>query len=276
MPEVFDMGPIVHIKINEIFADSDFNCRGYIAPIDVVELSRNIDTHGLQQPIVVRPIKNDKFGYKIISGHRRHKAFAVLGRETIPAIVNSNISDKDALVMNLGENLHRKDLNIMQEAHALERLKLAGLSESEVAKEIGKSQTWVHIRYLLLELPNEIREAAAAGYVTQSQIKSIHALGTRDEQLEAAAKAKKAKISGTKAPVLSKKVKRNIFKAKARPKDDIFFMQEHIAEAIGNNFGTRCLAWAAGEITDIELFQDIEGIADRAQIKYTIPYHLGK
>jgi ParB family chromosome partitioning protein len=271
---VENVNEITQLRVAEIFADPTFNCRGSIPPVDVVELAKDIETHGLQQPIVVKPIENGRYNYKIISGHRRHKAFEVLDWPMIPCVINENISDANALILNLGENLHRKDLNIMQEAHALKRLKMSGFSINEVASELNKSTTWVSVRYMLLELPEEICEAAAAGFVTQKHIKEIHALGERGKQLEATKKIKQAKFRGEKVPTIHRK-KRNMFKPKAREREDVFFMQDHIQHAIGNNFGTRCLAWAAGEISDLELFRDIEEIAIKAEIQYTIPYSLG-
>jgi ParB-like chromosome segregation protein Spo0J len=202
-------------------------------------------------------------------------AFKVLKRETIPCVINNNLSEAEALILNLGENLHRKDLNIMQEARALERLKLTGFTALEVANHIGKSNTWVRIRYQLLELPDPIREAAAAGYITQSQIKEIHALGNYKKQIEAAIKIKSAKARGEKVPKILKK-KRDMFKKSPREVDDIVHMQEHIQEHIGNNFGTVCLAWAAGEINDLEIYRDVECIAVKAGLPYHIPYEDSK
>jgi ParB family chromosome partitioning protein len=272
-----DVSNIVQINVKEIWADPEFNCRGHIAPIDVIDLSKDIEAHGLQQPISVKPLKNGeardpKYKYKVITGHRRHKAFEVLGRETIPCVINEEISDSDALILNLGENLHRQDLNIMQEAKALERLKMTGFSLTEVSRQLNKSTTWVNVRYMLLELPDVIREAAAAGYINQVQIKELHSLANVKEQIQAAKKIKEAKARGEKAPKITK-TKRDMFKRKPREVDDIFYMQEHIQDAIGNNFGTRCLAWAAGEISDLELYRDIKDISVKAGIDYRIPYN---
>lgn len=268
---------ITNLKVSDILSDATFNCRGAIAPIDVAELARDIDTHGLQQPIVVQPYdENPKYKYRIVCGHRRHKAFMVLRKETIPCIINSEITEAQALVMNLTENLHRRDLNVVQEANALDRLYKAGLSVQEVAQEIGKSYTWVSVRFMLLELPEPIKEAAAAGFINQNHIRGLHQMKDVQKQIEAAKQIKDAKIRGEKSPKIKRPTfKRKILKAKIRDRDDIFWMQDHIQQHIGNNFGTRCLAWAAGEISDYELFIDINEIAYKAGIKYQIPYNLG-
>lgn len=275
-----DVSSIVQLPVKAIWADPEFNCRGHIAPIDVVDLSKDIEAHGLQQPISVRPLKNGEsrnpiHTHKVITGHRRHRAFELLLRETIPCTINETIEDSAALILNLTENLHRKDLNIMQEAKALERLKLSGFSVPQVATQLNKSTTWVHVRYMLLELPDVIREAAAAGYINQVQIRDLHGIGDYVKQIEAAKKIKQAKACGEKVPKFTKK-KRDMFKRKPRDVDDIFYMQEHVQEAIGNNFGTRCLAWAAGEISDLEIYRDIQTIADRVDIPYSIPYKESK
>ena len=275
-----DASQISHLKMSEIFADPTFNCRGSIAPIDVAELARDIDEHGLQQPIVVKPIKSGEalrpeHKYKVVSGHRRHRAFQVLNRETIPCIVNPDLTDAQALILNLGENLHRKDLNIMQEATAIDRLKMEGFTIADVSAALNKSSTWVQVRFILLELPEVIQEAAAAGFINHKHIRDLHRMKDVKSQLEAAKKIKEAKLRGERPPNMKKGAKRDIIKMKARDRDDIFWMQDHIQDAVGNNFGTRCLAWCAGEISDFDLFQDLEQIAIKAGLKYTIPYDLG-
>ena len=259
------------LQVSDVWADADFNSRGAVAPLDVIELAKDIKRYGLQQPIVVKPIiGNDKYKYKIISGHRRYKAFEVNSYTEIPAFVKYGISDTDALVMNLSENLHRKDLNIAQEAKAVERLKMQGFSVYDVAELIGKSSTWVYIRFEFLELPHEIQEAAAAGYIPLTQIRHIYKIKGKDKQLEAARTIKLAKMRGEKTPKIHKP-KKDMFKKKKRDETEIIQMIEHISNHIGMNFGTRCLAWSGGNLSDLELFRDIKDIAEKAEIPYVIP-----
>jgi len=266
--EIIDQ--IVLLPVKEIHADPGFNCRGHIAPTDVVELARDIANHGLQQPITVMPVDSDKHNFKIICGHRRHKAFEVLEKDKIPCIVKTDMSMSQALILNIGENLHRKDLNVLQEARALERLKLEGFSVPEVSKQLGKATTWVYVRYELLELPVEIQEAAAAGLIKQAQIRDLVKLPGRSEQLQAAKKIKEARIRGEKTPQILRK-KKDMFKKKVRDPNEILSMIDHISDHIGMNFGTRCLAWASGEISDLELYRDIRELANNADIIYEIP-----
>jgi ParB family chromosome partitioning protein len=264
------MTEVVQLPIKKVFSDPTFNCRGAIAPIDVVELARDIERNGLMQPIIVQPYQNGKYDYRIIAGHRRAKAHEVLKWEHIDCIVKTDIDEGKALISNLAENIHRKNLNILQEARALEKLKNKGFSIEAVAMALGKSTTWVRMRYELLELPEVIQEAAAAGYIKQNQIRDLFRIKDQDEQIRLARKIKSAKQKGDKVPHINKP-KRNIFKAKQRNNREVEEMMNHVQKSIGNNFGTRCLAWAAGNISDIAIFQDIKQISEEAGLHYTIP-----
>lgn len=264
------MTEIVSIQRRKILADPLFNCRGAIAPIDVVELARDIERNGLMQPIIVQPYQNGKYDYRCVAGHRRLKAHEVLKWEEIDCIIKTDIDEGKALISNLAENIHRKNLNILQEAKALEKLKEKGFSIEAVSLALGKSNTWVRMRYELLELPEVIQEAAAAGFIKQNQIRDLFRIKDEEEQIKLARKIKSAKQKGERVPHIHKP-KRNLFKAKQRDKGAITEMMSHIQKSIGNNFGTRCLAWASGEISDMSLFQDIKEIATRSELHYTIP-----
>jgi len=263
------------VPMANIFSDPVFNTRGGVVPIDVIELSKDIETHGLLMPILIRNLKEgedmcSKYKFKIVSGHRRHMAYRVLKRTHIPSFIEYNMSESRALIINIGENIHRRDLNILQEAYAIQRLKMTGFSPVEVGRELGKSSTWVQTRFELLDLPEEIKQAAAAGIIKQSQIHDIYKLPDMASQYEAAKKIKSAKASGEKTPQIMKP-KRVMLSKKVRDKREIFQMMSHIQESIGNNFGTRCLAWCAGEIMSLDIYNDIYHAAVAAGKLYNIP-----
>lgn len=262
---------IVELLVSEVFADPDFNCRGEIAPIDVVDLARDIQNHGLQNPIQVQEF-TEKVPYKfrIIAGHRRHKAFIVLEKEYIPCIISEGLSFSQALILNIGENLNRKDLNILQEAKALSKLKLAGLGELDVCRELGASRGWVQIRYMLLELPHDIQQEAGDGTIKQTQIRELYSIRfDKAELYNAVRNLKNAKLRGETFNI--KKQKKNPLTKKCRDKAEMNEMMDHIQEFIGNSFGTRCLAWASGEITNWDLYKDIKEIAEEEDKFYELP-----
>lgn len=266
---------VFQIPMSEILSDADFNCRGSIAPIDVVDLARSIgdDGKGLQQPIVVQPYRDPKrpnIKYRIVSGHRRHAAFRVLGLDAIPATIMEGLSELQARKMNLEENLKRQDLNMLQEARAIQHFKVAGLTQEDVAKELGMSRGWVQVRFNILELPPEIQQEVAAGFLSQEQIKELHTL-PKTQQFEVVRRIKTAKLNGEKGRIKVRHRKINPLAKRPRSRDEIFKMQDTVQDVVGNNFGTRALAWAAGEISDFDFLRDLRDLARERGVPYEIP-----
>src|SRR5690606_23791753 len=103
------------------------------------ELADSINAQGVMQPIVVRPLADQKF--EIIAGERRWRASQLAGLATIPAVVR-DVSDEAAIAMALIENIQREDLNPVEEALSLKRLQDEfELTHQEVADAVGKSRT---------------------------------------------------------------------------------------------------------------------------------------
>jgi ParB family transcriptional regulator, chromosome partitioning protein len=264
------ISPIL-IPIKEIYSDPSFNCRGTINAGSVVELARNIDIHGLLQPIAVQPYtQHPPHKYRTVLGHRRLEAFKLLNKEEIPAVIKEGLTDLEARALNLIENLERSDLNLKQEADALVPFFRSGLTEQEVGKRIGKSIGWVHIRKIILRLPEDIQKEIAAGFITQDQVKSLSKM-TRDQQVESVKQIKNSKIRGEKRALRIGTKKHNPLKTKRRDDYDIRAMIEHILDSVGPCLATRVLAWAAGEIPDIEVYRDIRDYAKTLNKNYAVP-----
>lgn len=273
------------IPMAKILSDDEFNCRGRIAPYDVATLAKDIEANELQFPISVQPIEDaegalpGRYDFRIIAGHRRHMAFRVLGRHAIPAMVKSGLSEVQARVYNLAENLQRKELNIVQEAQALRKLKELGLVQEKAAEAIGQNRSWVQVRYNLLELPQVIQDEAAAGILNNAQIKQIYGLKRKTDnpetlaemRFEAVRAIKNALLRGERGVSVSKP-KDDPFKKKRRPRNEIQDMIRHIGkEGPGFGFATRCMAWANGEINSAELFFDIDAECKRNGKFYANP-----
>jgi len=273
MTDVMQNYAVQMLSMDKILSDDEFNCRGTIMPFDVAALAKDIEQNDLQFPISVQPIADadgadsDKFEYRIIAGHRRFMAFRILGRTEIPAMVKSGLTEIQARVYNLSENLQRSELNIVQEAKALRKLKDLGLVQEAAAEAVGRTRSWVQVRYNLLELPDVIQEEAAAGVINQQQIKQIYSLKrTSDDpeqvkkaQFEAIRNIKNALLRGEKGISVAKKAKDDPFKKKRRQKNEVQEMIKHIGvSGPGYGLATRCLAWANGEINTAELYFDIK------------------
>jgi ParB family chromosome partitioning protein len=122
---------------------------------DLDGLKASIAIHGIMQPLIVSP--NDIDRYTLIAGERRYSCARALGLETVPAIVRT-VEEHQRLELQLVENLHRKDLNPIEEAGSYKRLMDEfGLTQDEVGRRIGKSQTSISETLRLLDLPDQIK-----------------------------------------------------------------------------------------------------------------------
>ena len=168
---------IQDIKLAKIKANPNQPRREF-SDASIRELASTLDKDGLLQPIVVRE-KGD--GYEIIAGERRYRAAQRLDWETIPAIVN-NMSDDQAASLALIENLQRENLNPIDEAEAYNNLmKLNGLTQVSLAKNIGKSQSYVANKLRLLKLSPKVQSYLASGQISARHGRALVGLSEQDQ-----------------------------------------------------------------------------------------------
>lgn len=143
------------------------------------ELVVSIREIGVLQPIVVRPIAGatDAPHYELIMGERRLRATKQLGLATIPAVIK-NTADEDMLRDALLENLHRANLNALEEASAYQQL-LAdfGITQDQLASRIGRSRPQITNTLRLLKLPAGVQKKVAAGVLSAGHARAILAAG---------------------------------------------------------------------------------------------------
>ncbi|GHV96834.1 nucleoid occlusion protein [Lactobacillus nasalidis] len=144
----------------------------------IKQLAQTLDQEGLLQPIVVR---EDQGGYEIIAGERRYRAAKSLGWEKIPAIVN-NLDDQQTASLALIENLQRENLNPIDEAQAYEQLmQLNQLTQTQLAQDIGKSQSYVANKLRLLKLSAPVQESLAKGEISARHGRAMLGLTEADQ-----------------------------------------------------------------------------------------------
>jgi len=144
------------------------------------ELAISIREHGVIQPILVR-----KFGekYEIIAGERRYKASTMAGLTKIPAIVK-NLDDKESSKVALIENLQRRDLTPIEEARTYQKiLDLDEMTQEQLAKTMGKSQSAVSNKLRLLSLPDEIQEALLKEEISERHARSLLNVDDKNTQI---------------------------------------------------------------------------------------------
>lgn len=262
---------VIDVPVYDIYEDESFNCRGNIAPIDVVDLAKDIQQNGLIEPIILRPLDEHAARvlgrkYSIVAGYRRYKAHVINKAETVPSIIR-NMTEVEARGLNIRENLFRKNLNIVQEARSIEYFRMNGFNEYEVSNLIGQSRGWVQTRYMLLSLPKEIQEVAESGILTQTHVRELYRMKKPELQFAAVKQIKETieRAEGKKVKVEIEKPK-NPDQKRQRSKVEILEMIQRIARIRGYNFTTRALAWASGEITDGEFDKDIQKFEEQCSV----------
>ena len=149
------------------------------------ELAHSIKEFGVLQPIVVRPQGN---GFELVMGERRLRAATAAGLETIPAIVRETADDamlRDALL----ENIHRAQLNPLEEAAAYQQLlQEFGVTHEELASRIGRSRSQVSNTIRLLNLSVPVQRRVAAGVLSAGHARALLGLDDRDQQDELASR----------------------------------------------------------------------------------------
>lgn len=144
------------------------------------ELSESIKADGVLQPVVVRR-KGPK--YELIMGERRLQAARIAGAASIPVVVK-DVRDVDSLRLALVENIQREDLNAIEEAQAYRQLVATfGLSQSDVARLVGRDRSSVANSLRLLNLPSEVQEMITDGQLTGGHARALLSLPTQKEQL---------------------------------------------------------------------------------------------
>lgn len=139
----------------------------------LAELAESIGEHGLLQPIVVTRAEGNGESYVLIAGERRWRAARLAGLETVPAVVKE-AAPRQRLALALVENLQRADLSPLEMATAYRALiDEHGLTQEQVARQVGKSRVAVANTLRLLQLPRPGLEALAAGRISEGHARAL-------------------------------------------------------------------------------------------------------
>ena len=195
------------------------------------ELAASIKAQGLMQPVLVRPLGDDR--YEIIAGERRWRASQRAGLTEIQTLVRS-IPDEAALAMALIENIQRENLNPLEEAIGIQRL----IDEFEMTHEaaadaVGKSRTTVTNLLRLLNLTEPVRDMLMEGQLDMGHARALLPLDTL-AQLEAAKMVALKDLSVRETEALVKKLQESVHEKITKPVDpDVRRLEEEVSEAIG-------------------------------------------
>lgn len=142
------------------------------------ELSQSIKEHGILQPLTVKQIEKDL--YELIAGERRLRAAKLIGLTTVPVIVKK-FSREESMVLSIIENIQRHDLSYFEEAQSYRKLiEECHLTQEELAKKLGKTQSTVANKLRLLKLEPDLRTMVYENNLTERHARSILKLEDRE------------------------------------------------------------------------------------------------
>ena len=157
--------------------------RRRMRPEALDELARSVRAQGVIEPLIVRPRAGG--GYEIVAGERRWRAAQRAGLRAVPAVVRE-VDDRQALAMALIENIQREDLNPLEEAQALERLRGEyQLTHEALADAVGKTRTTVSNQLRLLNLAPVARELLAEGALEMGHARALLPLPAAQQETAA-------------------------------------------------------------------------------------------
>lgn len=186
-----DQDQIQEIPLKQIIPNT-YQPRRQFDEVQLNELAQSIQVNGLLQPIILRLNEDQK--YEIIAGERRFRAVELLNWEKIPAIVR-DYSNQESAALALIENLQREDLNPIEEAQAYQQLEqMEQLPQKDLARKLGKSQSYVANKLRLLKLAQPVQQAIITGTISQRHGRALLNLSAKQQE-EVLAKIIKRKLT---------------------------------------------------------------------------------
>lgn len=177
--EPSEAGSMTEIPISAIQAN-EYQPRSRFEEEALVSLTDSIRELGVLQPVLVRQLGPDRF--ELIAGERRWRAARRAGLPTVPAIVRDS-DDRHSLEQALVENLHREDLNALEEASAFQQLiDEFALTQEQVAQRVGKSRSAVANTLRLFQLPGSVQRMVASGELAAGHARAL--LGCSDRAVQ--------------------------------------------------------------------------------------------
>jgi ParB-like chromosome segregation protein Spo0J len=287
---------IYDIPVGEIFVDSQFNCRGFFTAESVQDLASSIRDNGLVEPIVIQPIEDmssaqqlkfkmglqqlesvvalrtqgevpntvgGPYRWRLVAGHRRLSAITLfLQWDVIPARVIQGLTTEQAQILNFIENLERQDLNIVQEAQAIDRV-WPDMAERPLGAILKRNPRWIRLRRRLIKMAPEIQQAAASGRLRHQDIEFIGRSDDPAEQHRLFQGILDTKAKKRKDGPRHKGVEWNAGKLNTRTKPDMGSMMTRLMEAGAASLEdveslTSLLAWAMRGISTEELLTRLD------------------
>jgi len=231
--------------------------RTHFAEDELAELAQSIREHGVLQPVLVSQREDGTF--ELITGERRWRAARIAGLRTIPGIVKE-VTPLASLEMALVENIQRRDLNPLEEAHAYRQLlEEHGLTQEQLGQRIGKSRVAVTNTLRLLQLPDAVRDALANGSITEGHARAILTANGESKRLMVLQRVLEQRLSVRETEALARELNLDVSDSppEATPPDpDVERLEDAFRQALGTR--VRLVKGRNGGRLIIHFFSDDE------------------
>lgn len=229
---------------------------------DLAELVHSVREFGVLQPVVVR--RNEEGAYELIMGERRTRAAREAGLSSIPVIVRET-ADEDLLRDALLENLHRSQLNPLEEASAYQQLlEDFGITQEQLATRIGRSRPQISNTIRLLKLPVPVQQRVAAGVLSAGHARAILSLDDVDAMQRLSDKIVNEDLSVRAAEAAAKGAEAALHRTPAPKAGARRAHLDDVAERLGDRLNTKvriALSSRKGQIIiDFATIQDLNRV----------------
>ena len=246
---------------------SPFQPRRVFAPEALDELATSIQHHGVLQPIVVRALPQG--GFELIAGERRWRAAQQAGLQTIP-VVQRDVSDREASAFALIENIQRENLNVVEEALGLARLRSEfELTQQELAEVVGKSRAAIANSLRLLNLGSVARDLLMEGKLDMGHARALLGLAGTEQDLIAQDVAMK-QLSVRQTEALVRKLSAVSPKQGQRTSDrdgDTALLERRLSDHLGANVRITQRAQGRGELViKYGNLDELDGVLQRLRL----------
>ena len=222
---------VIYVKTEKI-KDNSYQPRSRYNKESIDELAASIKEKGILQPILVREVSG---AFEVIAGERRLRAARSIFLNDVPVIVK-NVTDQEALVLALVENIQREELNPIEEAKAYQRL----IGEfrfyhEDVAKAVGKERVTITNMLRLLKLPEEIQASVFEGHLSMGHARALLGVNDAEEQRRIFDKVIHKKLSVREVESLVKGAVSSSGKNRKNKTEnhDLVFLEEDLQQVLG-------------------------------------------
>ncbi|MDQ2742492.1 MAG: ParB/RepB/Spo0J family partition protein [Chloroflexota bacterium] len=226
------------------------------------DLAASVKEHGVVQPLVVSAIGDDR--YRIVVGERRWQAAKLAGLDLVPVVVKDT-SDRQTLELALVENVQRADLNPLEEATAYQRLiQDFGLTQQQVAQQVGRSRVAIANTLRLLVLPATIQQAVVEERITEGHARALLALPSQAAQSTLLERIERDELSVRRTEELVKRLQEGRRPAGRQAKSpDITAIEDELRRSLGTRVSVQHSKRGGKIVIEYYSDEEFQGLYDR-------------